>query len=436
MAETSVKYYTSSMTGAPQLTNAWGDLVTLLDACLVDGFNLKTVSSIARVGAVAVATVSSGHGYLADQVIVIAGADQSEYNGEQRIIEITSNTFTFAVVGAPTTPATGTLSAKVAPLNFEKAFTGTSKRAYRSKNVMSNRPYLRVDNSLDPSYTTTYAKKGKVTMAEGMSDIDTFVGARAPFDPANPTKNEIGTGSGTNAVDGWAKWYYARTYGPSVSDSIASETFNRSWVLVGDDRGFYLFNQQSSMSGPSNRGMVGFTDFSSYRAGDAFSSLLMSCEFPQTADRPIYYATGAPWVGLGNALGCTGFVANDVFGKRLMRDDTQVGGNVLASFVSLGTIGSQVISGGSTGVPWPNRPDYSLLLHPVYLQQQDGNLRGKMPGVMFIHNNNPYSDLAVVENVQGYPGRKFLLVDVGGATSSSGNYAQARLAFDITGPWY
>ena len=202
MATISVKHYNSGMQGAPQLANAWGDMTALLDAVLVDGFNLRTIDTLTFADGIATARVNAGHLYLGDQVVTIAGANQAEYNGEVRVLSTTSLEFTFAVTGTPVTPATGTLSVKVAPLNFDKAFSATNKRVYRSKNVLSNRSFLRVDNSLDPAYTSTYAKKAKVLVVENMSDVDTVVGAQAPFDPTKPTQNTIGTGSGARPPSG------------------------------------------------------------------------------------------------------------------------------------------------------------------------------------------------------------------------------------------
>ena len=52
---------------------------------------------------------------------------------------------------------------------------------------------------------------------QNMADIDTFIGARAPFDPLNPTKNEVPSGSGTSGYYGWYKWLYARNSDRSES---------------------------------------------------------------------------------------------------------------------------------------------------------------------------------------------------------------------------
>lgn len=409
------------------MTNAWGDLTTMLDACLVSGFNLKSVDSITRVGDVATVNISAGHQYQVNQVLLMAGATQAEYNGEVRVLTTTSSSFTFEVTGTPTTPATGTITAKVAPLGFEIAFTGTNKRAYRSKNPMSNRPYLRVDNAQDPLYNTAYAKKGKVTMAEGMSDIDTFVGARAPYDPAAPNKNEVATGSGVSVVDGWYKWYYAHnetTVGNGCSDSQTPGTLNRGWVLVGDDRGFYLFTE---WNGTYGRAAYCFTDFESYRAGDSYNAILAATDAYVNAS--YNYASGQ-----NASPDIFGYFNRtlDYTGKVLMKDHVQVGGTIRAGFTSLNTNNSQSISGYSTGIPWPNGPDYSLLLHPPYLRQENGHLRGKMPGMMWVLNDQPLQDQAVVDGVAGYAGRKFLIVNSG--YGPSGNVS--RLAFDITGPWW
>lgn len=417
-----VKYFHSNMQGAPQLTNAWGDMVAVLDACLVTGFNTKTVTSLTSAAGIATAGIAAGHLFEVGQVISVNGASQSEYNGEVRVLSVTTNALTYPITGTPVSPATGTISAKAAPLGFEIAFTGTNKRVYRSANPQSNKPYLRVDNSLDPAYTTTYAKKAKVTMAEGMSGIDTFVGARAPFDAALPTKNEVGTGSGGSVVDGWHKWYYARNTGGS-GDSTAPEVFDRNWVLVGDDRGFYLFNELGL--GYRGRGGYCFTDFESFRQGDAFNSLMCATDANVGANSAPagLYTDASNWFPK----------SMEFTGKVLMRDHTQVGGNQRVGFVSLNTNNTALVSGYDGNIPWPNPADYGLILHPIYLNQEGSKgLRGKLPGIMWVHNVQPLADMVVVDNVVGYPGRKFLIVKM--AYASSGNVA--CMALDITGPWW
>jgi hypothetical protein len=424
---TAVKYFTNVMEGAPQLSNNWGCMVDLLDACLVNGFNLKPITSITSAEGVATVTIDAGHLYQVNQVILIAGANQAEYNGEKRVLSVTSTKLTYAVTGTPASPATGdTLTVKAAPLGFEKVFSGTNKGVYRSKNILSNRPYLRVDNAKAPQYNDAWAKKAKVGMAQGMSDMDTVVGAQAPYDPLNPHQNWQTTGDtdSGNVVDGWYKWYYARNPYPHYNYEVhGPQTYNRPWVLVGDDRGFYLFNEHAT-EGCTGRAGYCFTDFESYRQGDPFNTLLAA-----TA----YYARVDAGTGYGSTTYNWFNRTLDFTGKTLMRDHTLLGGNQRVGLTSLNTNNGQTISGRVTGIPFPNPVDYSLILHPTYLIQEGSKgMRGKLPGLMWVHNDYPLQDLDIVENVVGYTGRKFLMVKMNyeneGATST--------MAVDITGPWW
>ena len=56
MTDLTVKYFNSGMTGAPQISNNWGDLVTMLDACLVNGFALKAIDTLTCVALKATGT--------------------------------------------------------------------------------------------------------------------------------------------------------------------------------------------------------------------------------------------------------------------------------------------------------------------------------------------------------------------------------------------
>lgn len=424
-----VKFFDSTMQGAPNLSNAWGAMTTVLDACLVNGFNLKVVDSITSAAGIATANIGAGHLNRVGQVMLMAGADQAAYNGEVCILSATSVSFTYAITGTPASPATGaSLSAKVAPLNWEIAFTGTNKRAYRSANVASNRPYLRVDDGLDPAYTTTYAKKAKISIAQGMSDIDTFVGAHAPYDSTKPTANEIGTGTGTGAIDGWYKWYYAKL-GGNTADTSAPTAYNRPWFIVGDDRGFFLFNESIDTLGLSGKC---FTDFVSYRSGDGFNSLLCAQDaYTAASTTPSAYdAEGT----LSSDWRSRFLRTIDSVGKICMKPFLQVGSPVALAFTSLNTNNGQTVSGYSTGITWPNGPDYSLILHPVLLME-GSNLRGKLPGMFWVHNNSPtFNHMDTITGVAGYPGRTFMLLKVQHGSTSS-NYS-GWLAFDITGPWW
>lgn len=71
----------------------------------------QSVSSITRSGTTATVTTSSNHGYSTGDLVHIAGADQSDYNGEFEITVTAADEFTYEVSGSPSTPATGTITA-------------------------------------------------------------------------------------------------------------------------------------------------------------------------------------------------------------------------------------------------------------------------------------------------------------------------------------
>jgi hypothetical protein len=431
MATVPVKFFKSTMQGAPQLSAAWGAMTALLDAVLVNGFNLKPVTTLTSSAGVATVTIAGGHGYWVDQVIAVAGADQAAYNGEFRVLSITTTTLTYALEGTPVSPATGAaITVKTAPLGWEIAFTGASKRAYRSLNLQSNKPYLRVDDGLDPVWNTAYAKYAKVTMAEGMSDIDTFVGYRAPYDPLATTKNEVGTGSGATAINGWYKWYYARytASNTGITDSTGVAAGDREWVIVGDDRGFYLFNHQSLHQYDGRSGYC-FTDFESFRQADGYNTLLCATDRYVTANSA-HGSYSSSIVETGNWFPWS----MNFSGKVLMTDHTQVGANQRVGFVSLNTDNGALLSGLSGNIPYPNPSDYGLIIHPIYLNQESSKgFRGKLPGVYWVHGNNALLEGDVVEGVVGYPDRKFRMVRL---AYNGADYAGAIVAMDITGPWW
>lgn len=206
--DTTVKFFTSSMTGAPILRSQAGSMIALLDACLRDGFGLQSVVSLVVASGVATMTFSSTHAALVDTVVVVAGASIAALNGEQKVTAITANSVSFATTSANAT-ATGAMSCKLSPLGFTKPFSGTNLAAYKSGNVQANGQYLRIDDT-----GTNFAR---ATAYETMTGIST------------------GTGlfPSTGALSGgvyWDKMYYV------VDISLAIP-----WVLVGDGRYFALF---------------------------------------------------------------------------------------------------------------------------------------------------------------------------------------------------
>lgn len=233
------RFYHSDMADAPVMSVSAGGIISVLDGCLLNGFNPKTLTSLVVSGGIATATVSGGHGYSLYSVVTIAGSTPSSLNGEQRILTIpTSTTFTFDATGIADVSASGTITAiMTTPSGWVKSFSGTNKAAYRSTTSITGY-YLRIDDS--GAYSTGQPVRGY----ESMSDVDT---GTAPF----PT-------TGQQATFNWRRSQDA--------------SGNRQWVLVADDKFFYLFVK--ILGSANNFAPMTFGDFSSFDDLDDSACLL------------------------------------------------------------------------------------------------------------------------------------------------------------------
>lgn len=420
----SVKYMHSGMQNAPQLTNDWGVLVDMLDACLVNGFNTQTINGLSRSGTTATATFGSGHGYIQNQIIQIAGVVETGWNGQYRVLSVTANTLIFAVSASVAATASGSMTAKTAPLGFEKPFSGTQKAVYRSPNLESTRMYLRVDNSLDPAWTSSYAKFAKVTISDGMSDVDTFTGSQAPYDPDNPNKNHVGSGSGTSAINGWAKWYYARYAGQA--DYISPNNGSRKWVVIGDDKGFYLSTAWAS-DRPNYRALYAFGDLHSAIDGDAYHCLLQSTLSYSAADQEALLEYQNSELLQSNKSCAV-----------LLKPASGIGGPAYAGGRSLMLSNNGAISGfqAAPQIDVPNPSNNASLFAQTYIVETNNlngyyatAVRGALRGAYWCLMRKPYDDMQMIDvdglgscvsieynnNSAGYSGMVLIGLDTGWA---------------------
>src|SRR5574337_1832659 len=206
-ADTTVVYFHSAMTGAPSLAGQAGTLIAVLDACLVNGFGAGTVDAVVISGGVATVTRSAGHSFEVGTVALISGATVSggSINGRQRVLAVTSSTWTFDATGLADQSATGTITAKLAPAGWTKPFSGTNLAAYKG-DVTGTGCLLRVDD--------TGGTVGRVVGYESMTDVNTGSG---PF----PTSTQISGGG-------------------SLGKSSTADATARPWMIFADDRTFYI----------------------------------------------------------------------------------------------------------------------------------------------------------------------------------------------------
>lgn len=246
---TDIKFYVHTNTNAPTLQNTWGQLSGVLDACLIDGYNCPAISGASISSNVLTINFGVNHNLLAGQVLLLSGVNQAEYNRQFRIANIP--TLTSVQIDIDDTfknQPTGVIAATIPPLGWVKEFSSGGKRGYRNAQTnVTDRPYLRVVDEIDPVWASTYAKYAKVGIVENMTDIDTVSGLQTPFDLANPDKNWNGTGSGAGAINGWAKWYYSRIrdiFNSNYYDSEGTDSSVKRWMIVGNGDWFYILPSQ------------------------------------------------------------------------------------------------------------------------------------------------------------------------------------------------
>lgn len=371
--------------GAPQLNGLAGSLIQVLDACLIDGFNTRSVVSFIIAGGVGTIEFgTSGHGFVLHQVVGIGGATDDQYNGDWRVTAANTTSIEVDATGVADTTVAGTLTCKTAPVgDWEKAFSGTNKAAYRSTHADATGLLLRVDDSVG-----NYAN---VRGYESMSDIDTGTGEF-------PTLAQ-------RATSVWNK-----------SDAVNS--IIKSWNLVADGLLFYMPIRPINTSGERYLNCF-FGDIISYKSGDQYHAAITT-SLTTTANTAASLSYLNALLGGGINKNC-----------HIARSYTQTGASEPFSFG-----GVQLNSGdaGDASLPsYPSPLDNSLILSDLKLIQENANhIRGNMPGFYNCHQKVPLSHGDIVTDALG-PGRHVMLMAA--CSNALNGTAYYRYALDIIGGW-
>lgn len=385
---TTVKWFSSEMAGAPQVSGTKGSLLSMIDACLVDGFGLQAVNSITVTAGIATVVLTANN-FFQHQIVLVSGATPAGLNGEKRVIALTGvSSFTFDATGIADGAATGTITVKTAPLGWLKAFAGTNSGAYK------------IDPALHPDSTAHHVRisdtgnySAQITGYESMTGVDT---GSAPFPSAAQQ----------------TLWVFR---------SNSTDATARSWFVVGDSRfvyvGIHVVN--SATGGPS---WFGFGEFKSQKSADPYRFLL----------------SGNYWLDIASsndtsAHGLCGTVNIDY--AWLVRSYTGLGGAV--GMTTRTWPNSYDASGANAELSYPNGPDYGLYLCKANIfEKSPVCYRGDWPGMYFIPQNvtqricpdakTPYLDTEV-------PGFENKVVGFFPCCYLSAGWGV--VAFDLTGPW-
>lgn len=208
-----------SQLNAPVVADGNGQLLTMLDACLIDGFNEQSVAHYAD----GVLTFGGLHGYIKNQCITIS---DSMGIGNYKIKDVSGN----QVILYEKPILQGQITTKITPLGWESMFGNDDplRRAYRSKNDKSSKTVLFLDMTYPENHgyhATKPARRAMVTMCEDMAVLGV---------PINDYTAEINNKS--THVNGSLFWYQKRAYYKysNVENSAVP------WHVIGNGEFFYM----------------------------------------------------------------------------------------------------------------------------------------------------------------------------------------------------
>ncbi|WP_156961937.1 hypothetical protein [Cobetia amphilecti] len=352
MADFPVKWFSSDMGGSPNGSDEPGELIELLKACLMTGFNVTPVNALTYDSGAneARAELGAGHGFLKHQVISISGADQAGFNGEFRITDVGTTWVAFSPDSNPgSESASGDLiEIKAAPIGGWEVVAEDADRnriVLASTNERSNGLCLHVQND---------------NWNESVHD-----NARYYYRTSNPQPGaRVKIVSNVVSVDDYELSETARW---PIGWSNSSE--GREWSLIGDDRLFYLTTRHAWGNG---RSTMCYGEFDSNIAGDAFGTVIVGTN----------YSSSISW-NRGDYSNHIEFASYGITSQHyIARPYHQMPSDEKAMWKKMGI-------GFASGImfDYPNPADYGLYVHngPTLVMEISDDksiLRGVLPGLI------------------------------------------------------
>ena len=393
VVDTSVKHFRSDAVGAPVLSGTAGSLIAVLSACLVDGYDVKSATSLVVASGVATLSFAGSHSATVDSVVLVAGVTGAltALNGEQKVVSIAAGVVRFATAAADGT-ATGTISFKMAPVGWLKPYTGTNLAVFKTADPMGTGMCLRVDDT-----GTTMCR---VVGYETMSDVNTGLG---PF----PTDAQM-SGGGY-----WAKSSLA------TSAPVA-------WSLIADSRKFILHIAPYTATAGGNTGGVtrSFGDETSYRpGGDPYACSLS-------------YSAAATLGSQADGMPDAAFALQHA----MPRSYTALGSAVLLGAMPF--TGGSALSGADTTLgAFPSVIDGGLRLSKKWLGTASTGVppRCELPGFYHVPMSAAFDTFKTRDTIPGtgpLTGRKLFALNPSTGYNATPNSASTGVSMvDITGPW-
>lgn len=385
-----VKWFNESMQGAGQTTdNTAGTMIAILKACLVDGFGALSPDSIVwdSESQLAKASFSAGHSYLTDSIIVCSGSTPIDYDGEHRVIKVTTNDMWFELDTVPIADAGGTLEIKIAPLGWELSFQNEDQNTmiFTPAGNLGN-VSLRVDNSdFDGWYggSTYRSALMKVAMVENATDVDTY---------------------DTIYEHRWS----AGSYGS-----------DRKWDLVGDNRILFFLPEYGAKKNQAGF-YAGYID--SIRAGDNYHFIMNNLKSSNSETNDNYWSQN----NSSSYNYYTSFAKNNDSGYQVMaRPYHQLEGTVSWMKIGLGTYSSDVIE-----TPNPTDNGFYINAEKAMVMESSTILRGYMPIMVYPLNNNVGFYRKNLQELPEFTGKIFRMLKA--TYEERSDYSDVLIGFDIS----
>jgi hypothetical protein len=427
---TYVTRFNSSDSGAPSIDGNVGSLVNVLDHCLVIGKVYTTANDSAFTdnttearldGGTAFAAFLSGTPATTDRMYIghsskfsrakidIATAASGgsptyvwEYwNGSAwTTLSVTDGTTGFTVDGSVTwtnpsdwaTTAvnsvtcywvrvrfTGTLTTSptinsLSYLGWLIKYSGTNTRAYQQGGGAGL--FLSVNDN-GPNGTAL----GKEADVSGFETVSGALTGTGQF----PTTTQVST------LLTWRK-------------STATGATTRSWVMVADHSTLYLFIATGDAAGRYYECFFGDI-YSMGGSSDAYRVLIIGAASENSS-------------ATRNVGAMNNSITSTTTGNYMPRTYAATG-----TSIQVGKHGEHVMGNGNQvwagNVPYPNGPDSAIYLSPVWVNESNGHIRGRMRGIwQFCHAISNYTDLDTNSGTGTFAGKSFLFIKAGSDTNS------------------
>lgn len=328
--------------GAPQLPASQKfTLYNFLEQLCTTTYNTKTPTSVttqfvngsdASNGRILRLSYSSAHGYTVGALVTLTGANEAVFNKKFRVKESLDNNLTLIcyIIDNDTYPssATGTISTRVSPLDWDVAYKSSSQITLRSKHNYSSKTCYTFSDPVNPNLLASQTTINKTNIYE--------------FNVSENVNNSTGTlvnsltsiahlthSNGTKFSPYVITLISDNTVATVAGTSLSSYLHNVRWTIISDGRFMYILlgNYAGGQASTNADGSISFLN-------NTLTSSVNS----------VHLTTNGYWFGDLNGIN----EANTLNGNNVVFNMGLFGYNN-----SLGFHGDAYVSGSSIGINFP-----------------------------------------------------------------------------------